>query len=247
MESDPSSMDNPSDETSENQPEQKLSFDSLEAALAHYDLFLDEDQIEQLDTYRHLLWEWNSKINLTRHTTIDKFVARDLVDTLELAKHLEPESKVLDIGSGGGVPGIPLAILRPDLDLSLCESVVKKANVLQTMVEDLGLNAQVFANRAEDVLQEISYDILIARAVAPLWKFMFWLKPHKKAFNKLLLIKGPAWVNERGEARHRGVSKGFDLRRENDYPTPGTDMVSTVLSITPSVSKKSNNKGHRNH
>ena len=239
-------MDNPSDQSSEKQAEEALSFDSLETALTHYDIFLDEDQIEQLDTYRHLLWEWNSKINLTRHTTIDKFVARDLIDTLELAKHLEPESKVLDIGSGGGVPGITLAILRPDLDLSLCESVVKKANVLQAMVEDLGLNTQVFANRAEDVLQEISYDMLIARAVAPLWKFMFWLNPHKKSFKKLLLIKGPAWVNERGEARHRGVSKGFDLRRENEYSTPGTDMVSTILSITPSLPKKANHKRHRN-
>ncbi len=242
MDSDPSSDKAPVEEQTGEDPRQEVSFDSLSDALAHYEIFLDDEQIRKLDAYRKMLWDWNSKINLTRHTTLDKFVARDLVDTLELAKHLEAETKVLDVGSGGGVPGIPLAILRPDLDLYLCESVVKKAQVLQAMTEDLGLNTQIYAHRAEDVLAEVSFDTLIARAVAPLWKFMFWLKPHKTAFKRLLLIKGPAWVKERGEARHRGVSKGFDLRREAEYQTPGTDMVSTILSITPSLPKEAAHK-----
>ncbi len=211
---------------------------SLAEGLAAHGIELTEEQIEQLDAYRMMLLEWNEKINLTRHTTIEKFVVRDLFDTIELSKLLDQGIRVLDIGSGGGVPGIPLAILRPDLDLALCESVNKKAAVLQAMVEDLGLNIKVYAARVEVILEDISFDRLIARAVAPLWKFLFWLKPHKFAFCKLILIKGPSWVNERGEARHKGLTGGFDLRREAEYTTPGTDAVSTILSVTPATVTK---------
>ena len=78
-----------------------------------------------------LLWEWNEKINLTRHTDYEKFVGRDLVDSLAFAEFLEQGEKVLDVGSGGGVPGVVLAIVRPDLKISLSDSVGKKAKVLE--------------------------------------------------------------------------------------------------------------------
>ena len=84
-----------------------------------------------LERYCELLWEWNEKINLTRHTDYEKFVARDLVDSLAFAEFLEPGEKVLDVGSGGGVPGVVLAIVRPDLKVSLADSVGKKAKVLK--------------------------------------------------------------------------------------------------------------------
>lgn len=223
---------------------------SLAEGLATHGIELTEEQIEQLDAYRMMLWEWNEKINLTRHTTIEKFIVRDLFDTLQLSKLLDKGIRVLDIGSGGGVPGITLAILRPDLELALCESVAKKSAVLQAMVEDLGLNVSVYAARVEVILEDISFDRLIARAVAPLWKFLFWLKPHKFAFGKLILIKGPSWVNERGEARHKGLTSGFDLRREAEYTTPGTESadspaVSTILSVTPATLNKPKHGKHR--
>lgn len=201
-------------------------------------LELSEDQLTRLDAYRELLWAWNEKLNLTRHTTIEKFVTRDLVDTVELSKLLPEGEKVLDIGSGGGVPGIPLAILRPDLEVRLCESVNKKANVLADLVEQLELPVTVYAARAEDVVDPESdaprFDTLIARGVAPLWKFMFWLRPHHEGWGRLLLIKGPSWTNERGEARHRGLMKGYDLRRIGEYTTPRTEAVTTLLSVVRS-------------
>ena len=97
---------------------------------------IQSDQIQLLQDYVEMLWEWNERMNLTRHTTWDKFVSRDLIDTLELAKLLEPEETVLDVGTGGGMPGIPLAILRPDLVIGLSESVVKKARAVQGIVVD---------------------------------------------------------------------------------------------------------------
>ena len=206
--------------------------DSLADLVIEHGLDLSAEEIDRLDEYRELLWGWNEKLNLTRHTTLEKYVTRDLVDTLQLSEQLAEGERVLDIGSGGGVPGLPLAIIRPDLEVSVCESVAKKANVLQAMVEELGLPVKVYAARVEQVLESVSFDSLIARAVAPLWKFLFWLKPHRQAFRKLVLIKGPAWVEERGEARHRGLMKGFALRRIGDYMTPRTDATSTLLLVT---------------
>lgn len=211
---------------------------SLSEALAAVGMELPDDQIERLDAYRKALWSWNEKLNLTRHTTFEKFVERDLFDTLELSKLLEKGERVLDVGSGGGVPGLPLSILRPDLKVSVCESVLKKANVLNEMVGDLDLPVKVYAARLEQVLETAKFDTLIARAVAPLWKFLFWLKPLRSQFKRLLLIKGPSWVGERGEARHRGLTKGFDLRRAAEYTTPRTDAVSTILSVSKRVESK---------
>ena len=111
-----------------------------------YDLKLDETKIALLSDYCGMLWEWNERMNLTRHTTFDKFVSRDLVDTLELAKLLEEGETVMDVGTGGGVPGVPLAIIRPDLTIALGESVVKKARAVQGIVVELGLESKCRRN-----------------------------------------------------------------------------------------------------
>ncbi|WP_197528454.1 16S rRNA (guanine(527)-N(7))-methyltransferase RsmG [Aeoliella mucimassa] len=207
-------------------------FESLAAAVEWLGLDISEDQLAQLDAYRQLLWDWNEKINLTRHTTFAKFAARDLLDTVELAKHLEQGERVLDVGSGGGVPGIPLAILRPDLTVSLCDSVGKKSRVLEDLVANLALPITVYPARAEEVLEVTTQGALVARGVASLKKMLTWLAPHWDAFDRLVLIKGKAWVEERGEARHYGVMKGLQLRRLASYESPLLGE-SVILSITP--------------
>ncbi|HEY3392303.1 MAG TPA: 16S rRNA (guanine(527)-N(7))-methyltransferase RsmG, partial [Lacipirellulaceae bacterium] len=181
------------------QPEQ----DALRKLLVAEGLEFTDDQLESLDRYRRLLWSWNQRINLTRHTTLEKFVSRDIVDSYELSKLLRRGERVLDVGSGGGVPGVILAILRPDLSVSLSESTQKKARALESMVAELGLEAPVYATRAEEVLEINTFDTLIARGLASLPKVLTWLAPHWDAFDQLLLVKGPKWVDERNEARHQ--------------------------------------------
>ena len=112
--------------------------------LARHDLELPPPQIARLDQYCRLLWDWNSKINLTRHTDFEKFVTRDLVDSQAFARFLSPGETVLDVGTGGGVPGVVLAILRDDLQISLSESVGKKARAVADIVEKLGLSIPWF-------------------------------------------------------------------------------------------------------
>lgn len=205
--------------------------ETLAAALARYELTLPDPQRVLMERYCQRLWDWNAKLNLTRHTDYDAFVSRDLVDSLELSRLLDPDQRVLDVGTGGGVPGVLLAILRPDLQLALCESVGKKAHAVEDIVRHLGLSLPMHRERAEHVVERTRYDVLVARAVGPLWKICKWFEPHWQAFGCLLAVKGPRWVEERGEARHRGYLRTVELRKVASYPMPGTGSESVILRL----------------
>ena len=207
--------------------------EKLTNATARHQIELTRAQIALLERYCELLWQWNEKINLTRHTDYEKFVARDLIDSLVFAEFLKPGEKVLDVGSGGGVPGVLLAILRPDLKVSLVDSVGKKVKVLNDIIQRLDLKVPVVNARAEELLKREKYNALVIRAVAPLKKLLKWFQPQWQSFDRLLVLKGPAWVEERSEARHCGLLKNLALRKLKTYPLPGTDSESVLLLICP--------------
>ena len=205
--------------------------DTLAAALERHQIKLPDEQIETLDRYCRLLWQWNEKLNLTRHTDYQKFVSRDVVDSLALEPFLDSGDRVIDVGTGGGVPGVVLAVLRPDLHVTLSESVGKKARAVEAIVNDLGLKLPVYHGRAEELLKDRRYDALVARAVAPLAKLLTWFSPYWDSIGQVLVIKGPSWVEERQEARHRGLMHSLELRKLAAYAMPGSDGESVVLSI----------------
>jgi 16S rRNA (guanine527-N7)-methyltransferase len=205
----------------------------LATELAARNIQLGPDQIEQLAEYARRLWDWNTKINLTRHTDFAKFVARDVVDSHELSKAIDAEESIVDVGTGGGVPGIVLAILRPDLRVTLTESIAKKARVVADIVGGMNLPVVVHAGRAEQLLESEYYNSLVARAVAPIVKLVTWFGPHWGAFGRLLVIKGPAWVEERHEARESGRMRHLQLRKLSSWPMEGTDSESVLLEIRP--------------
>jgi 16S rRNA (guanine527-N7)-methyltransferase len=207
--------------------------DTLAAALARHQIELASDQTDALDRYCRLLWDWNQKLNLTRHTTYEKFTSRDVVDSQALEQFLDAGNRVLDVGTGGGVPGVVLSILRPDLSVELCDSMAKKAKAVSAIVSELGLDIPVHHAPAQQVLADRSFDTLVVRAVAPLTNLLTWLAPHWDAFDRLLVIKGPAWVEERQAARERGLLRLLELRKVYSYPLPGTESQSVVLSISP--------------
>lgn len=205
--------------------------ETLLDVLHEHDLELPANAVEQLDAYRQLLWAWNEQLNLTRHTDLQRFVTRDIYDSIQLAEYLQPDEEVLDVGSGGGVPGIVLSVLRPDLSVELSESVGKKARALDDMVAKLGLAIPVHHARAEDVLDDFRYHTLCVRAVSGMSKLLTWFEHKWASFDRLLLIKGPKWVEERGEARHRGLMRDLQLRKLADYETPTTGAQSVVLEV----------------
>ena len=207
--------------------------DTLTDALTRHSIELEDEQIEMLDRYVRALWQLNEKINLTRHTDYEKFVARDVIDARELEPFIDSGQRVLDVGTGGGLPGVILSILRPDLEVTLCDSVAKKAKATSEIVQAAKLALPVVHGRAEEIVTSSRQDTLVARAVAPMTKLLRWFEPCWDSFSQLLLIKGPAWVEERGAARHVGLLRGLELRCLTTYPMAGTEAESVVLRIRP--------------
>ena len=203
-------------------------------ALQAHSMEIDEPIAEQLEKYARVLWKWNEQLNLTRHTNWDLFVGRDLRDCLQLAPLLESGEEVLDLGSGNGIPGIPLTILRPDIEISLAESVAKRAKVLGEIIEELQLPVPIYEARGEDLLDDFRFSSIVSRAVGSISKFCRWVEPHWVSVDRLLLVKGPKWVEERNEARQLGVLANLELRRVASYPLgDDADSEGVILQIWP--------------
>jgi 16S rRNA (guanine527-N7)-methyltransferase len=168
---------------------------------ARANLTLSEPQHAQLSRYLDVLLAANLRMNLTRISDRAAAEVQHVGDSLTLLPHLPPGAiRVVDVGSGGGVPGIPLAIVRPDARFMLVESTKKKAAFLKDAVAQLGLsNVSVSEWRAEDVGRSNSretFDVAVARAVATLDWLAEWCLPLVKKGGKLLAMKGARVAEE---------------------------------------------------
>ncbi|HEV2294208.1 MAG TPA: 16S rRNA (guanine(527)-N(7))-methyltransferase RsmG [Tepidisphaeraceae bacterium] len=162
---------------------------------------LSDQQHAQLSHYLDLLFEANARMNLTRITDRTNAELQHVADALTLLPHLPSGAiRVADVGSGGGVPGIPLAIVRPSASVMLIESTKKKAAFLKSAAEALGLaNVSVSEWRAEDVARSNSretFDVAVARAVATMDWLAEWCLPLVKKGGRMLAMKGPKVANE---------------------------------------------------
>jgi 16S rRNA (guanine527-N7)-methyltransferase len=205
-------------------------------------LAVSPDAMQGLAAYAASLWSWNERLNLTRHTDVEKFVSRDVADAVAIAPHLETGAHVLDVGTGGGVPGVLLAILRPDLRVELCDSVGKRARAVREIVAEIGLKIPVHEGAAQPLVAAAAeagdrggrpgrFDVLVVRAVAPLLKLLGWFEPLCDAYGRMLVVKGPRWEEEKGEARHRGFVKKVGVRRIAAWPIRGSDNESVLLEV----------------
>ena len=185
----------------------------------------------KLKQYCQALWEVNQDLNLTRHTTYELFVTRDLLDSIELSKLIPAGKEVLDVGSGGGVPGMVLAILRPDLKISLTESVGKKAAALGDIAEAVGISCEIFHCRAEELLEDFRFDYSTARAVGPLKKMGVWFADCWPSVGRMLAVKGPKWIEEKAEADKLNLLRKVDVRVLSEYEVPGVEWKSVILQL----------------
>ena len=124
---------------------------TLAETLQKYDIALSPGKIRRLEAYALELWQWNTKLNLTRHNDWDKFVTRDLIDSIRLAACLQKGESVLDVGTGGGVPGVLLTILRPDLRVDLCDSTGQKTVALGAILDAVGLKNNLWHAKGEEL------------------------------------------------------------------------------------------------
>lgn len=210
--------------------------DAIAAEAEKLGMALPTGAAVRLADYATSLWAWNEKLNLTRHTDVERFVSRDVGDAAAVAAHLAHGERVLDVGTGGGTPGVILAILRPDLRVELCESVAKKARAVGEIVRETGLTIPVHAAAGQEVVAKRPigprrFDTLVVRAVAPLTKLLGWFEPISDAYGRLLVIKGPKWKDELAEARTSGRGKKVAIRPIATWPLRGTDNESVLLEI----------------
>lgn len=204
---------------------------TLAETLDRYGISIPAKKIRRLEEYARALWDWNTRLNLTRHTDWEKFVTRDLVDSLRLAAHLQQGERLLDVGTGGGVPGVPLAILRPDLDVELCDSTGKKTAALGAILDSIELKNPLWHAKAEELLAVRKYHTLVIRAVSKMDKILSMFAPCWQSFDRILLIKGPSWAEERGLARHLGLLNNIALRKIDEYQNPGAEHESVILQL----------------
>lgn len=155
----------------------------------------DADIFERFNLYNKLLLDWNEKINLISRNSYS-IESHTLNSIFFLAKyHLPENSFIVDIGTGGGFPGIPLKILRNDLKIILIDSIIKKANAVKDIVRKMEFeDVEVITGRAETISKESKYrskfDIATAKSVAALDKLYSWTKPLIKESGNMIFIKG---------------------------------------------------------
>ncbi|WP_295789944.1 16S rRNA (guanine(527)-N(7))-methyltransferase RsmG [uncultured Veillonella sp.] len=159
-------------------------------------------QLEQFTAYYELLIETNKTLNLTAITDPHEVAVKHMVDSLTaLSPVFKQEAKFLDLGTGAGFPGIPLAIWRPDLQITLFDSLQKRLNFLQTVIDQLGLSSvTTLHGRAEDMAHQQehreAYDIVTSRAVARLPILLEWALPYVKVGGSVVALKGAIYEEE---------------------------------------------------
>lgn len=169
---------------------------------------LTENQILQFQKLEALYQDWNAKINVISRKDIDELYTKHVLHSLAIAKiqPFEPGTYILDVGTGGGFPGIPLAILFPETRFYLIDVILKKIKVVQAVADGLGLkNVKAEQMRAENVKGD--YDFIVSRAVTNMPDFVSWIKDKIKKQNKHELKNGILYL------------KGGDLTEElRDFP-----------------------------
>ncbi|MBS4913181.1 MAG: 16S rRNA (guanine(527)-N(7))-methyltransferase RsmG [Veillonella sp.] len=182
---------------------QELNFtDNLQVQLKAAGFEATERQLEQFTDYYELLIETNKHLNLTAITDPHEVAVKHMVDSLTALSPVFTEgASLLDLGTGAGFPGIPLAIWRPDLKITLFDSLQKRLTFLQGVIETLGLkNVATLHGRAEDMAHteahREAYDIVTSRAVARLPILLEWSLPYVKVGGYLVALKGAIYDEE---------------------------------------------------
>ena len=182
---------------------------------------LPKGVVAQLNRLRPLYEEWNAAINVISRKDMDEFEERHILHSLAIFKAMQfaPGSRILDVGTGGGFPGIPLAIACPDVEFVLCDSIGKKIKVVRAVVEELQLkNVTVHHGRAEEISGR--FDFVVSRAVTRMDRFLPWVinKIDRRSLNPwpngVLALKGGDLTDEMSEVKNTSevipVSQWFD-------------------------------------
>ena len=200
-------------------------FKSMELILKYFPN-LTEDQIEKFSKLEALYQDWNLKINVVSRKDIDELYLRHVLHSLAIAKVIQfgDGSKIMDVGTGGGFPGIPLAIMFPECSFHLVDSIAKKLKVVDEVVEGLGLeNVKTTHSRVEEIND--TYDFIVSRAVAAMPTFVHWIKgkvakkQNHELKNGIIYLKGGDLAEELKDYKTAAIYNISDFYNEEFYET----------------------------
>ena len=197
---------------------------------------LDDKKIEQFKNYMDLLILWNEKMNLTAITDKEQIVLKHFADSLTISNLINDNSKVVDIGTGAGFPGIPIKIYNETLNVTLVYSLNKRIMFLDEVIEKLGLqNIRAIHSRAEDFahikVERESYDYAVSRAVANLSVLYEYLLPLIKVGGECICMKGPNIDEELDCSQNALKILGGKIEKIEKLTLPNSDIVRNIIVV----------------
>ena len=212
---------------------EKFSLD-MKDKLEKINININEEQTRKFYDYMSLILEWNEKINLTAITKQDDVVLKHFVDSLTIQKYLNNSLRIVDVGTGAGFPGIPLNIINSNLNYTLIDSLNKRINFLNEVINKLELkNIIAVHSRAEDFAKENkeSFDIATSRAVASLNILVEYLLPLVKVGGICICMKGSNVQSEINDAKNAIKILGGEIEKIEEVTLPDSDNIRNIVII----------------
>ena len=197
---------------------------------------LSEEQIEKFFEYMKMLLEWNEKFNLTAITEQDDIILKHFIDSMTVLDFIQKENKIIDVGTGAGFPGIPIALMREDVHVTLLDSLNKRINFLNEISNQINIkNVNAIHGRAEDMGQNKEtrekYDIAISRAVANLTTLVEYLLPFVKVGGRCICMKGPDIEEELKNAEFAIKELGGEIEKVKKLMLPNSNIARNIVVI----------------
>lgn len=208
----------------------------LEEKLKLIDINISETEIENFKIYMELLLEWNEKINLTAITNEDDMILKHFIDSLTIKKYMSENEKIIDIGTGAGFPGIPLAIMNKNNEITLMDSLNKRIVFLNDVIDKLKLtNVKAIHSRAEELARNKTYrekyDVAVSRAVANLSTLVEYMLPFVSVGGKCICMKGPNIEEELKNAKNAIKELGGEIIKIENFKLPESDNERNIVII----------------
>ena len=197
---------------------------------------INDDNAKKFAKYMELLIEWNKKINLTAITDEEGILVKHFLDSISITSLIDEKSKIIDVGTGAGFPGLPLKIVNNDLNITLVDSLNKRINFLNEVKKELKLsNIEIIHARAEDIGIDAKYrekyDFVVSRAVAELRILVEYLLPLVKVGGRVIAMKGPNIEEEIKSAENAINVLGGRIEKIHNFKLGDTDNNRTIIVI----------------
>ena len=217
-----------------------MSYEEFKMLLFQYakklEIVLSENYVKKFYEYMLLLLEWNEKINLTSITDEKDIVLKHFVDSITICKYIPKNAKLLDVGTGAGFPGIPVKIVRDDVEVVLLDSLNKRILFLDDVINKLNMkNIRAIHGRAEEFGRNKDFrqcfDVVTSRAVANMAVLSEYLIPFSKLGGKCVIMKGADFEEELNNSKKAIKVLGGKINSVDEFVLPASDMKRTIVVV----------------